>query len=412
MQKAQTLKGFRDFNPVEMDLRNNVIAKLKSVFQKYGFLEIQTPSLEYAEVLLGKYGDEAEKLVYTFEDKGGRKVGLRYDLTIPLARYVITNNSDIIYPFKAFRIQPVWRAENTQKGRYRELCQCDFDIVGSSSLLADAEVICILYESFTSLGFMAFKIKINSRDILYNCLKDAGIPKEKWQTALSVIDKLDKKSEKEVLDELNEKGLTKPQTDKLFFGIKNSKPDETINNVIKYCGKLGISRNLVFTPNLVRGLDYYTKLIFEVTVDEPNIGSIAGGGRYDNLIRSLGGPNLPATGASIGLDRVCDVISENNLVQKTLNKDQKVLVSVFSDKQIDSSLQVTSLLRNSGIATEIYINENDKLDKQLKYAGRNNFTWAVVIGPNEVLKGSVVLKDLKSKKQETIPTQALLTKIK
>jgi histidyl-tRNA synthetase len=414
MSKAslQTLKGFRDFLPEDMKTRSEVVTRITKVFQKYGFTEIQTPALEYQEVLLGKYGDEAEKLMYLFEDQGNRKVGLRYDLTVPLSRFISTHKNELIFPFKTYRIQPVWRAENTQKGRYRELYQCDFDIIDSSSQLADAEIVAILYDAFKSLGFMAFKININNRAILFDCLKSAKIPKEKEYQALQAIDKLDKKSVTEVEKELHEKGIGSKQSSVLFKKINEAKPDETVENILRYCAKLGISRNLVFSPSLVRGLNYYTGPIFEVTVDEPKIGSIAGGGRYDNLIKDLGGPNLPATGASIGLDRVCDVIKDSGLWKDIPIGYTKVLVTIFSETQTDASIQIANLLRTSGLETEIYLNTNDKLPKQLKYADRKNFDWVIILGPNETLKNEVVLKNLKTKKQETISVSAILSKIK
>lgn len=409
--KLQTLKGFRDFLPESMAVRQEIIKRLRGVFEKYGYQELQTPALEYQQVLLGKYGQEAEKLMYLFKDQGGRDVGLRYDLTVPLAR-VMASNRDLPIPFKRYQIQPVWRAEKPQKGRYREIYQCDVDIVGSMSPIADAEIIAIINDSLVALGFLAFRIRINSREGLFSSMKQAGLPKEKWLTTIQSLDKLDKKSQKEVEKEMSEKGLTKARIGDVFKSVKTAKPDEFLESTMKYAAKMGVLRNLVFDPTLARGLNYYTGPIFEAVVDEPKIGSIAGGGRYDKLLKDLGGPNLAATGTSIGLDRVVDVITETNLWKGRKKPATKVLMTIFSPKFVDRSLEVASLLRKSGINCEIYPDENAKLAKQLKYADKKGFLWAIVIGPKEILSNSAVLKNLKTQKQETIPTQALLTRIK
>lgn len=407
----QTLKGFRDFLSSDMLIRNEAKRRIISVFEKYGFEEIQTPALEYQEVLLGKYGKDPEKLMYLFEDQGGRKVGLRYDLTVPLTRFV-ENNRNLNKPLKLYRIQPVWRAENPQKGRYREFYQCDFDIVGSPSPLADAEIISILNEAFLNLGFIAFKIRLNSRTILTETLKKADIPNNLHVPTLTAVDKLDKRSQAEVEKELSDKGLSKKQIDDLFETLKSNQPDESLKEVIKYATQLGVLRNLVFDPFLVRGLDYYTGAIFEVVVEKPAIGSLAGGGRYDNLIKNMGGPDLEATGSTIGLDRITDAITEENLWKNLQKTSVKVLVTIFSPDLVSRSIEVAKLLRVSGIAAEIYPNEKVNIKKQLKYASDKQIPYAVIIGPNEAIKNMVVIKDLSTKKQETTPSSALLTLIK
>lgn len=407
----QPLKGFRDFLPEKMALRNEAISRLRRVFEKYGFEELQTPALEYKEVLVGKYGEEAEKLMYLFKDRGERDIGLRYDLTIPLAR-VVSTYPDLPKPFKTYRIQPVWRAEKPQKGRYREFYQCDFDIIGTPSPIADAEIIAIINDCLKSLGFLAFKIKINNRKILFDSLKKAKIPKDSWLAALTSVDKLDKKPQAEVEKELITKGLTKNQVRSVLKTIREAKPDEFLEKTMKYAAQLGVLRNLVFEPTLARGLDYYTGPIYEAFVDEPKIGSVAGGGRYDKLISDLGGPDFPATGASIGIERVVDVIEELNLWKDRKPAGPKVLVTIFSDKFTGKAIEAASLLRNSGISTELYPDETVKLDKQLKYADKRKVEWAIIIGPKETIKNEAVLKNMATKKQETVPVQALLTRIK
>lgn len=409
--RLQTLKGFRDFLPEKMAIRREVIRRLKNVFEKYGFEELQTPALEYQEVLLGKYGEEAEKLMYLFKDRGGRGVGLRYDLTVPLAR-AMTTNTNLPIPFKRYQIQPVWRAEKPQRGRYREIYQCDVDVVGTSSPLADAEILAITNDSLSTLGFTSFSLRVNSRQVLYDAMKKSKIPKESWMTTISSIDKLDKKPKKDVEKELVDKGLTKSQIEKVFKEIENAKPDKFLESVIICASKFGLSTTLKFDPTLARGLDYYTGPIFETVVDKPKIGSISGGGRYDKLLKELGGPDYPATGTSFGLDRIVDVIEELDLLKELPKTTVQALVTIFSDKLLDSSVEAVNLLRKSGINAELFPDENTKLDKQLKYADKKGISWAVIIGPQEAIRGKVMLKNLTSKTQEKIPTGALLTRIK
>src|SRR3989338_1413049 len=348
MDKPQTLKGFRDFLPEKMIIRNEAIRRLRGIFEKYGFDEIQTPSLEYQEVLLGKYGEEAEKLMYLFKDPGQRNVGLRYDLTVPFAR-VASTYQDLPKPFKRYQIQPVWRAENTQK--------------------------------------------------------------ERWLTAIQSIDKLDKKTQEEVEQELAQKGISTEQTKSIFGNIKSASPDEFLSKTIEYTKNMGAYENVSFDPTLARGLDYYTGPIFESVVEEPKIGSITGGGRYDNLLKTLGGPDLPATGTTIGLDRVVDVVDELKLwsQEKTVTK---VLVTVFNPELLLQSIKIASTLRGSGVNAELYPDEAAKLEKQLKYANNKGIPFVVLIGPEEDAKNLVQLKDMASGKSENITLEQLLKKIK
>lgn len=409
MQKLQTLKGFRDFLPSNMIVRNEVIRRLKQVFERYGFDELQTPSLEYQELLLGKYGEEAEKLMYLFQDPGNRKVGLRYDLTVPLAR-VVASNQDLPKPFKRYQIQPAYRAENTQKGRYRELYQCDIDIVGSSSPISDAEILAVINDSLKSLGFEKFKIKINSRKILFSSMEKAGIPENKFLTVAQSVDKLDKKERDEVEKELLGKGLQKTSVDKLFDNFKSAIPDKYLSEVISYAKKLNVSESLEFTPTLSRGLDYYTGPIFETVVEEPKIGSITGGGRYDKLLKDLGGINFPAVGTSIGLDRVCDVIEELNMWPNIAKTNSKVLVTIFSEELVEKSLETTQKLREKNINTEVF-QSIESLDKQLKYADRKGIPFAIIIGPEETKKKVITLKDLNKKTQEKLSLEKVILKL-
>ncbi|MGB6839071.1 MAG: histidine--tRNA ligase [Microgenomates group bacterium] len=407
--KLQTLKGFRDFLPEKMAIRNEVIRRLRVVFEKYGFSELQTPALEYQEVLCGKYGKEAEKLMYLFKDPGGRGVGLRYDLTVPLAR-AISSYQDLPRPFKRYQIQPAWRAEKPQKGRYREFYQCDVDIVGSVSPLADAEIIAITSDSLKALGFPAFRIRVNSRQVLFASMEKAAIPEDKWPTVIQSIDKLDKKPKEEVRKELLDKGLKNEQVKNLFDVINKAKPDNFLKQTIKYAKKMG-AENIEFDPILARGLDYYTGPIFESIVETPKIGSITGGGRYDNLLKTLGGPDLPATGTTIGLDRTADVIEELNLWPDVARTPTSVLVIIFSPELLDQSIKTASILREKGINTELYPDENTKLDKQLKYADKKDISWVVIIGPEEVKENKVVLKNMTTRKQKSVQVQDLVQEI-
>jgi histidyl-tRNA synthetase len=407
----QPLKGFRDFLPDTMIIRNEAIRRVKSVFEKYGFEELQTPYLEHQDVLLGKYGAEAEKLMYLFNDPGKRPVGLRYDLTVPLARVAATH-PNLIYPFKRYQIQPVWRAENTQKGRYREFYQCDVDTLGSNSPLADAEILAVIYETLQILEFPEFTIKVNSRPVLFSTMEKSGVEKDKWLDVIQSIDKLDKKSKEEVETELAQKGYPVNTIKLIFDSLDTVKPDDFLQRTIATALKLGIDeKSLVFDPHLARGLDYYTGPIFETVVTLPKIGSITGGGRYDQLLKSLGGPDIQAVGTTIGLDRACDVITELGLWKNVKSTKTDVLVTVFSQELENESLTITKHLRENGLNTEVYLSDTARLDKQLKYADRKGINWLVVIGPEEAEKGTAILKNLKTGHQEEVKTDDLASRI-
>jgi len=406
----KTLKGFRDFLPEKMAIRQEVIRRLKNVFETYGFEELQTPALEYAEVLKGKYGEDAEKLMYLFKDQGDREVGLRYDLTVPFAR-VMASYQDLPKPFKRYQIQPAYRAENTQKGRYREFYQCDVDIVGSTSPLSDAEILGVINDALTSLEFPSFKIKVNSRQVLFTIIENAGIEKGLALSVIRSIDKLDKKSKEEVEQELKEKGLSQEKISKIFQEISKAKPDDFLIKTIEYAKQLGARENIVFDPTLARGLDYYTGPIFETQVEEPKIGSVTGGGRYNQLLKTLGGPDLPATGTTIGLDRICDVIEELNLWNLPKTKVQ-VLVAVLDPKFINESLKVAQTLRERFVTVEVYPDENTKLDKQLKYADQKGVPFVLIIGEDEAKENKVTLKNMETGEQETLTLEGTLNRVK
>lgn len=383
-----TPKGFRDFLPTDALKRKFVAGKITEVFERFGFDPLETPALEFEKTLTGKYGEE-EKLIYKFETPGGDKVALRYDQTVPLAR-VMSQYNDLPKPFKRYQIQPVWRGENTQKGRYREFVQCDADIVGSSSPLIDAEILNLVLEIYKNLNLEVI-IKVNDRANFQNLDKKY----------VAAIDKLEKIGESAVLSEMVEKGMASRDAKLALDKLQKSPLTENLQMILEYLKGMGADTSrVVYTPTLARGLDYYTGMIFE-TVATGSTGSICSGGRYDNLISTLGGPNLAATGFGLGFDRSLEVLDSQYLLPQNITTTQ-VLITVFSPELLNESLDMCSRLRSNNINTEVWLNPGDRLDKQLKYADSKGIPYALIIGPDEASKGKVVLKDLKEKIQEVM----------
>jgi len=411
-QKLQPLKGFRDFLAEEAEKRHFLIDKLRNVFILFGFEPLETPAIEYQEVLLGKSGDETDKLVYTFEDKGGRAVALRYDQTVPTARVLSTHQENLPMPYRRFQIQPVWRADKPQKGRFREFLHCDVDIYGSASPLADAEIIALTDNVYTSLGFDNFKIFINDRTILYELMKFASIPEGLQLTTIAAIDKLDRKSEEEVSTDLTKTGLSDKSIKHLFHHLAEEKPTKRLSQVVKYSEQLGVKKDrLVFQARLARGLDYYTSTIFEIKIDEYEHGSVGGGGRYDELIGKLSGFSLPAVGIAFGFDRTIEAMDKLNLFPNK-GKRKGVIITIFNSDLIAMSVSVVTNLRENGIPAELFPDETKKLDKQLKYADKKGVKWLIVIGPDEVEKNTVILKNLDTGHQEDVQLKSLVKKLK
>lgn len=403
MIKAQTLKGFRDFLPKEARKRQYVINILKKVFESYGFEPLETPALEYEEILLGKYGEEGDKLMYRFEDNGKRKVALRYDQTVPTSRVVAQYVNQLPMPFKRYQIQPVWRAENTQKGRFREFLQCDADIIGSSSPLSDAESIAVAAKALEKLGCKNYKILINDRSIFKGISKDAII----------AIDKLKKIDREGVIQELIDRGSAKDKTEaaSLLLSVEGAEKPERINEIFSALTALGInSKTYEFSPTLARGLDYYTGVIFEIEIEGYTVGSVLGGGRYDKLIGMFAGKDIPAVGFAFGFDRLIEAMDQLKLFPDDL-QTTKVLVTVFSPELLEKSLDITSQLRLKNINTEVYLDENAKMEKQLKYADQKGIPYAVIIGPEEAEKNMVTLKNLKTREQTTIAWEKLASRL-
>ncbi|OIP57399.1 MAG: histidine--tRNA ligase [Candidatus Levybacteria bacterium CG2_30_37_29] len=365
MIQPRTLKGFRDFLPKEVRKRNYVIETLKRVFESYGFEPLETPSLEYEDILLGKYGEEGDKLMYRFEDNGGRRVALRYDQTVPLARVVAQYQNDLPLPFKRYQISNVWRAENTQKGRYREFLQCDADIIGTSSVIADAELLGLVIDIYKELKLDVI-IKINDRANFESLDKKY----------VSVIDKLEKLGESTVLSEMIEKGMSDADARSTLKSLQDKPMTENLKQVLDVLESMGKDTSKVqYEPTLARGLDYYTGMIFE-TIAQNSAGSICSGGRWDKMIGLFTGQNQPAVGFGLGFDRTVEVLEEQNLLPKKFATTQ-VLVSIPSNKLKQTTLKITSMLRSKNINAETWLDES-KLEKQFKYAEKKEIPYVVV----------------------------------
>ena len=399
--QVQTLKGFRDFLPFEAKKRDYVISTLKKVFQLYGFEPLETPAIEYEEILTGKYGDEGDQLMYKFQDKGERKVALRYDQTVPLARVISQYQNDLPLPFKRYQMQNVWRAENTQKGRYREFLQCDADIVGSYSPTSDAEIISLAITSLKELGFKKFKILINDR-MLFTNLPNFGINDEEVPMFVRAIDKLKKIGREKVIEELIKNGVDSQKASYILDTLENEKPTQRINDILEALEKMKVDKKFIeFLPTLARGLNYYTGMIFEVEIDGYDTGSVAGGGRYDNLIGVFAGKDIPAVGFAFGFDRLMEAMEELKLFPSEL-PSTKILVTNTNNY----APTIVNTLREEGINTELYLDEKD-LEKQLKYADKKRIPYVLILNEDKFL-----LKDMTTGKQETLTLEQVVEKFK
>jgi len=429
--KPQIPKGFRDFLPSQKAIRQQVIDTIRNIFEVFGFEPLETPALEYASVLEGKYGEEGEKLIYKFEDRGGRQVALRYDLTIPLSR-VIAMYPTLPKPFKCYQISPVWRADKPQRGRFREFWQCDADIVGSESMCADAEVIAATYYVLKALHFKQFKIRINNRKILNGIAQTSGIEGDTIPLLLRTIDKLEQKGIQGIQDEMLEKGFKEECVKKILelyklnngnhndlFKLKNRfagsllvlEGIKELEEIFSYLTSQGVdSQCYCFDLSLARGLDYYTGPVFETTVDEPKIGSITGGGRYDTLIGMFSDTDFPATGSSFGLERIITVMEELNIAP-SLSTITEVLVTVFSPEMQKDSLRVASELRSAGLKTEVYFT-HDKLKKQLTYASNKGIPFVTILGPDEQKNNNIIIRNMTKGSQKAVSCDDLVYTLK
>lgn len=437
--------GTRDFLPEEMALRRRVRRVIEDTFELYGFQPLETPATERLDVLTGKYGEEADRLIFKILKRGEEleaaraggdlaDLGLRYDLTVPLARVVAMNRGELPFPFKRYQIQPVWRAERQQKGRYREFVQCDVDIVGTTSISADAEIIALTDDVLQRLGIPGYRIHVNHRVMLHAIAEVAGVPDDRFLEMCIIIDKMDKIGSNGVLLELRERGFEEGSVNQLMAMIVQSgNPHEVLTGINQYVDQfpsgnravselrelfdnlqnLGVpNERLSLTLNLARGLDYYTGPIFETLVETPRIGSITGGGRYDNLIGMFAGETIPAVGTSLGIERIFDVMRELKLFGETTEASAKALVAVFSPETEGESLKITAELRRAGIPAEVFLESGKKLGKQFAYADRKHIPYVIVAGPDEIAKNEVTLKHLASGEQAAVKRDQLVNTLK
>jgi histidyl-tRNA synthetase len=421
--RPQVLRGMRDFLPGQMILRQRVMDTWRGVFERYGFAPIETPTIEYLEILTGKYGED-EKLIYNFLDHGERPVGLRYDLTVPLARFIATHRHELTFPFKRYHIAPVFRADRPQRGRYRQFWQCDVDIVGTTSPLADAEAIMVWIEALEAINMPNFVVQINHRKLLQSLAAYAGVPAEQTPTIHRAIDKLAKIGPEGVENEMRGHGIP-PEAARRVLDLVSLRGDAhdvlaelrgrlegmreaqagiaDLEHIFTYLREMGADQShYTLDLALARGLDYYTGPVFEATVEEPQIGSLGGGGRYDGLIGMFLGEEIPASGASLGLERVVDVIEELSLLPHE-EAVSKVLVTIFSDELIGASLGLVEQLRRAGIPSEIYLGEKGNLRAQLTYANRRSIPVVAIVGPDEQAQNLVNLRQMASGEQLTVP---------
>ena len=445
-------KGTRDFSPVEMAKRNYIFNTIREVFYLYGFQQIETPSMENLSTLMGKYGEEGDKLLFKIQNSGdyfsgitdeellsrnaaklaGKfcEKGLRSDLTVPFARYVVMHRDEITFPFKRFQIQPVWRADRPQKGRYREFYQCDADVVGSDSLLNEVELVQMIDTVFRKFG-IRISIKVNNRKILTGIAEIIGAA-DKIIDITVAIDKLDKIGLDNVNAELASKGISQEAIDKLQpiillsgsnteklqtlkeilatseTGMKGVEESEFLLNTV---ARQGISSDVELDLTLARGLNYYTGAIFEVKALDVQIGSISGGGRYDNLTGVFGMDGVSGVGISFGADRIYDVLNQLDLYPKEASDSTKVLFVNFGEKEADYILPILAKVRTEGIRAEIYP-DSAKMKKQMSYANNKQIPFVAIAGENEMNEGKVMLKNMQTGTQDLVTAEELIAALK
>ncbi|MEM6526697.1 MAG: histidine--tRNA ligase [Chloroflexota bacterium] len=411
-------KGMRDFLPADMLKREYVFDTIRDVFHLYGFEPIQTPTMEKHETLFGKYGEDAENLIYSAShQRSSDELAMRYDLTVPLARVVAQYENDLNFPFKRYHIAPVWRGERPQRGRYREFYQCDVDIVGVSEMTADAEVLAVIVTVLKRLGFPEFSVKINSRKLLTAIGAFSGVADEQLPDLYRSVDKFDKIGAEGVGRELADRGIAADVVSRMMDLITQRKPG--LANLDYLAEQLGEApgavagvgelrelaaemENLSVDPNayefdftMVRGLGYYTGPIFETVITEPNLGSISGGGRYDELIGMFRRESMPTTGASLGVERIIDLLEELDLYPASVaGTVVEAMVLVFNSDVRQECTEITTELRNAGICTELYLQDRH-ISKQFKHADRKGIPIAVIAGPDEIASGEVKLRRLR-----------------
>ncbi|GAB3938811.1 histidine--tRNA ligase [Larkinella terrae] len=452
MQKPSVPRGTRDFGPEQMSKRLFLLETIRQTFRRYGFQPIETPALENLSVLMGKYGEEGDQLLFKILNSGdfsnglsesdwqdsAKKLtlkisekGLRYDLTVPFARYVVMNRHALAMPFKRYQIQPVWRADRPQKGRYREFVQCDADVVGTDSLLCEAEIVLMLHESLRNLGIQDFTVKINNRKILTGIAEVVGAEGQEGPLAVA-IDKLDKIGKEKVVEELKQRGFSDESIEKLEpmfqfpkqtqaafeqlkswlsgseVGLKGVSELEEVWQLVAQYGLADARIELDVT--LARGLSYYTGAIFEVKANGVQIGSISGGGRYDNLTGAFGMPGLSGVGISLGVDRIYDVMEELNLFPETGLQATQVLVVHLDAEARSIGLPLLSQLRAQNISAEAYP-DAAKVKKQLDYANAKRIPYVVLIGSEELQTGQLTLRNMLTGEQEKLTADDIVKKM-
>ena len=432
-QKPNIPKGTRDFGQTEMARRNYIFNTIRSVFALYGFQQIETPAMENISTLMGKYGEEGDKLLFRIQNSGEKaslapEKGLRYDLTVPFARYVVQHREEISFPFKRFQIQPVWRADRPQKGRYREFYQCDVDVIGSDSLIGELELIQIVEEVYRRLGIRVC-LHINNRKVLAGIAEVIGAP-DKIIDITVAIDKLDKIGVEAVNAELKERGLSEEAVQALQpilnqeSGIKNQdklaslkeflssstigqKGVAEMEEVFALIEAAGVQLNIELDLCLARGLNYYTGAIFEVKALDAQIGSITGGGRYDNLTGIFGLPNVSGVGISFGADRIYDVLTELDLFPHALQSSTQLLFATFGQDELRYALRWAKELRAKGCAVEVYP-EPTKMKKQMAYADQKQIPFVAIIGGDEMAQQKAMLKNMASGEQKLVEFSELV----
>lgn len=425
------LSGFRDYLANDLVPRQQMLAEIKKVYETYGFAPLETPAIERYETLQGKYGEEGEKLMYRFQDHGKRELALRYDLTVPLARVVAQHQNDLVFPYKRYQVGPVWRGESPQAGRYREFLQFDADVVGAPAGTIDAEIVAMMVATMKALGAKAL-VRVNNRLILDGLMEILKVDNEDLaRKVIGWIDKIDKVGQETVVKEIVElvgKDFKKIITTFLRKSDNNDQELEVLESLVGNTekGMQGVrdlkqvwellqsmnlsEKELLIDPSIARGLNYYTGIIFETNlVDLPSIGSVCSGGRYDNLIAALGGPNLPAIGTSVGVDRLLAGLQELGLVASS-NGKVEVLVTQFSHELTKETFELAVELREAGIRTDLYP-QVDKLGKQFKHADRLGVKWTVVLGPDEIANGTVSLRNMSTGEQSSLERKALLVQL-
>ena len=430
MITPRVLRGMRDFLPAQMIMRRGVIETIRDVFESHGFEPIETPVLEYFETLTGSIDDE--RLIYHFEDHGGREVGLRFDLTVPLARFVAQHRNELTFPFKRYHIAPVWRADRPQRGRFREFWQCDADIVGSSSMLADADVVSVIVESLEAIGINEFTVRINHRKLLEAVARYAGVDPDRAGGVYRSVDKLDKIGPEGVADELVQNGVSADSASRIVELVRpRDSSDAQFDQASAALGSIDSGRQALdelsqlfealaashvpdsryrFDLSLARGMGYYTGPVYEATDEEYGLGSLAGAGRYDGLVGRFSRQELPATGISLGIERIFEII-QDRIGDSATSSVSQVLVTVFDTDRAAASLGFADELRKAGIRAETYLEPRRSLGRQFTYAEARGIPYAAVLGPDEIGRSVVGLKNVSTQEQVEVPRESFAGEI-